>query len=372
MGAAAALTQFQSDMVAAQTDQRMRITIDAFQQMAQYLSGIPGRKNLIWLSGSFPLTILPDSTQYSPFRNVSNYSDEIRETTDMLAAARVAVYPIDANGLMVPAGFGAGTAGVPDNTHVASQLEQRSANQGTMAELADQTGGRAYYEANDLKDAVQNAVESGENYYTIGYVPAGAKMNGDFRKIKVSVNASDVKLFYRRGYYEDALDKPSGHGPRAMDPRAAAALHGAPPATQIVFEVGLLNGNDPLLNNVHLPTGPAGNMSDSLKKPARFVVDLTLNPGSFDVYTLPDSTRQMKAELVLIAYNDDGKLVNYVDRPVQLGIKPEQYQRVVETGLPLLIPIDLPAGEDWLRVAVEDLNSSRKGSMEIPVTVRAN
>jgi VWFA-related protein len=376
MGAAAALAQFQSDVIAGQADIRLRVTLDAMQQLAAYLNGIPGRKNLIWLSGSFPFTILPDSSQYSPFRNVTNYRDRIEKTTNMLTAARVSVYPVDARGLQVatmsPTGgstFSAGMRGVPDTSGSQSVAEQRTADEATMSEVADQTGGRAYFEANDLSGAIENAVESGENYYTIGYVPSGAKMNGSFRKIKVSVDAPDVKLFYRRGYYADAPDKQPAHGSGPFDPRVAASLLGAPPATEIVFEAALLAGNDPMLNNVRLPGGKAGEMSDKLSKPTRYVVDLTLNPKSLNLSELPDGTRQAKIDLILIAYNGNGELANYVDHAAQIGIKKEQYQHVVEQGLPLLIPIDLPAGGDWLRVAVEDLNTGRTGSLEIPVTV---
>ncbi len=45
-----------------QLQQRAQFTLDAMSQIARYLSGIPGRKNLIWLSGSFPINILPDTT----------------------------------------------------------------------------------------------------------------------------------------------------------------------------------------------------------------------------------------------------------------------------------------------------------------------
>jgi VWFA-related protein len=376
MDEAAALAQFQSDVIAGQADMRMSVTLAAMQQLAAYLNGIPGRKNLIWLSGSFPFTLLPDSTQYSPFRNVRSYREQVEKTTNMLTAARVSVYPVGARGLevatMSPTGqstFSAATAGVPDTTGSQTVAEQRTADEATMSELADQTGGRAYFEANDLTGALQNAVESGENYYTIGYVPSGAKMNGAFRKIKVNVEAPDVKLFYRRGYYADASDKQATHGSGPFDPRVAASLLGAPPATEIVFEAALVTGNDPRLNNVRLPGGKAGEMSDKLKGPARYVLDVALNPQSMNLSELPDGTRQAKVELILIAYDGNGELANYVDHSVQLGIKKEQYQHVVEQGLPLLIPIDLPAGKDRLRVAVEDLNTGRTGSLEIPVTV---
>ena len=69
-------------------------TLDAMNQMAHYLSGIPGRKNLIWFSGSFPITIFPEPDIEHPFSVVASSEDEFRETTNLMARAQVAVYPI--------------------------------------------------------------------------------------------------------------------------------------------------------------------------------------------------------------------------------------------------------------------------------------
>jgi hypothetical protein len=74
--------------------------MDALQQLARYLSAIQGRKNLIWFSGSFPISFDPDPDQPLPFLAVRNYEDELRKTSELLTAARVAVYPVDARGMM--------------------------------------------------------------------------------------------------------------------------------------------------------------------------------------------------------------------------------------------------------------------------------
>ena len=43
------------------TEARIGITLSAFQQLARYLSAYPGRKNVIWVSGSFPIVLFPDA-----------------------------------------------------------------------------------------------------------------------------------------------------------------------------------------------------------------------------------------------------------------------------------------------------------------------
>ena len=67
ISALAAMQQFETDIAAFETDQRVQITLGAMQQLACYLSAVPGRKNLIWFSGSFPISLDPDDSLPFPF-----------------------------------------------------------------------------------------------------------------------------------------------------------------------------------------------------------------------------------------------------------------------------------------------------------------
>jgi hypothetical protein len=70
-----------------------------------------------------------------------------------------------------------------------------------MSEIAAQTGGRAFYNTNDLKAAMLQGVEHGANYYTLAYSPRNQKWNGAFRRITVKIDRPRVRLDYREGYY---------------------------------------------------------------------------------------------------------------------------------------------------------------------------
>ena len=105
-----ALREFQTDRASFQTDVRIKNTLDAMQQLARYLEGIPGRKNVIWFSSSFPLSILspggannnsvmPDSGLSDPDAVVRQYQEAVARTANLLAAAQVAIYPIGAEGV---------------------------------------------------------------------------------------------------------------------------------------------------------------------------------------------------------------------------------------------------------------------------------
>ena len=90
---------------------RLQYTLDAFNQLARYLAAFPGRKNLIWFSGSFPLDLLPDSSVGDPFAAMATSEAEFRQTVDLLTRAQVAMYPVDARGVMVNPVYDASQSG---------------------------------------------------------------------------------------------------------------------------------------------------------------------------------------------------------------------------------------------------------------------
>jgi VWFA-related protein len=397
VGALSSMRQFQADMTAFQTDLRVQMTLEAMQQLARYLIGIPGRKNLIWFSGSFPIALDPDDSLQSPFQAMRSYSDDIRETAGLLSAARVAVYPVDARGLMTPASLDASyspstnligatanggrngarrksTANKPSiSSDEMKAGKQRMEEQFSMQQIAEQTGGEAYVNTNGLKEAVASAVENGSSYYTIGYVPAAHPLDGQFRKIRINLDNRDLKLAYRHGYYADPPDKPSAHNPGQTSLIVAATVHGAPPSTQILFEARVLPATDPLLKGANLPAGPAGELTASLKTPPhRIIADLKIDPHGFLYDSSSDGALHSKVEFMLVAYDAEGQRINYLDSGFELGLKAGQFAQTMKTGIRIRLPLDLPAGHFSLRIAVHDLATGRAGSLEFPILVAAN
>lgn len=388
------LEQWDADITAFQDDERIRMTLDAFQQLALYLGGIPGRKNIIWFSASFPIGLDPDPTMRNGFDAARTFAKEIRETNENLTAARVSVYPVDARGLMnfntidasyTPGGGiasggsggfgrsrapGMGNSPMAADTHTAMQTNAEE--ESTMRQIAKETGGKAYINTNGLKDAVADAIANGSSYYTIAYAPENKNFNGSFRKVQVRVDGSGFNLAYRDGYYADPAEKIVAHEATQITPIVAATLHGAPPATQILFNTRVLPATDPHFRDTKFSETPAGQDAAQLKGPLhRTVVDLLVDPRGLDFATAQDGTRMDNVEFVLVAYDGDGKRVNYVDRPAPIGLDAEHYARVRASGFPVRMELDLPAGVFSLRIAVYDLNSGHIGSLEVPLQVAA-
>jgi len=382
------IEQFEADLTTFQTEQRVRITIDAMDELARYLGAIPGRKNLIWFSGSFPVTLDPDPNQ-TGYRNTESYADEIREASNLLTAARVAVYPVDARGLMTSPTADASYVPSPNSMAVSNRgrasshspssnvgsddtkfMNQNDEEHDSMTLIAEETGGKAFFNGNDLKGAVADAMSIGSSYYTIAYVPPSQRLDGSFRRIKVAVDRGGDKLAYRDGYYADP-----GYGPGsgAQNPQGAklitaAILHGAPPATQILLQARVLPSTDAQFDRVTLPTDPAGKMAATIKGPPHlYVVDLSIDPRGIAFSDAADGGHEAKIEFLLVGYDAEGNRVNYQDQILGITLKPKQFESIMANGLRARMFLDLPAGPGFLRIAVQDLNAGRAGSLEVPL-----
>jgi VWFA-related protein len=374
MNAVDQLQQFEADQTTFQTDVRVKITLNAMQQLAGYLGPIEGRKNVIWFSEAFPLSVFPYSTLRSPFANVNSYRDTMEKTATLLTAARIAIYPVDARGLMLPFGVNA-TNRLPTSNQQLSQSfarddEEQHNEQAAMQEVAADTGGQAYVETNDLDKAVADAVANGASYYTITYVLPGERLDGKYHKLEVRVDGQrGLKLAYRRGFFADALGKTPADG--AQNSVFATALApDAPEATAILIKARILPATDPVFNGVDLPGGsPGQDFYPFAGSPHRYIVDLTIDPNGLAFSTTSGGDMKAAIELGMIAYAADGRHLNDYSHGFQLALKAAQVERLKTSGITVRLPFDLPPGKVDLRIGVHDLNADRAGSLDVPLQV---
>jgi hypothetical protein len=185
-----------------------------------------------------------------------------------------------------------------------------------------------------------------------------------------------MRLAYRHGYFADDPEKPSEHTPGETTLIMAATLHRAPPSTQIVFQAQVLPATDPLLKGSRFPEGQAGEMTATLKRPIhRYIVDLRIDADpahglAFEAQS--DGIHHAKVEYTLIAYDAEGKRINYLDVGLQLSPNPQQFEKIAANGIPVRLAIDLPEGQAFLRIAVHDLTAGRAGSLELPISVKSD
>ena len=291
-----------------------------------------------------------------PVRTPRDYSQQVRETDRLLTASRVAVYPIDAQGLVGENAFNASTdqATVLCLASKASAIEQtkqiityqRQASEehqhemSTMQQVAEDTGGKAFVNTNGIQDALKRALNDGANYYTIGYMPEG-KDDGQFRHIKVKLDGG-YDLDYRDGYYADAQGRGPGSGATAM---REAVEFGAPRPSEIPFKVRVLAASDPAVAGFTPAAGPAGANAKDLKPPlTRYLIDYMIDAHSFAFTKTEDGVEHAQLEFSVVAYDADGKRINVTDNAFAFGMTPQIYAQVMSGGFPRHLEIDLPRG----------------------------
>jgi VWFA-related protein len=172
----AACRDFMNEERAERSGDRISMTLQAFQALARYLALFPGRKNLMWISGTFPLSFFPETNRRAEH---GKYQSEIRQTADLLTADQVAVYPISATG-----SSGEETVHPDESGRPVRDLHPELLQEIAMEALAQETGGKPFYNTNDLSVAVKEAINIGSHYYTLTYTPTNIKLDGKFRRIE--------------------------------------------------------------------------------------------------------------------------------------------------------------------------------------------
>jgi VWFA-related protein len=174
---------------------RVDTTKQAMIVIARHLAHVPGRKNLIWISASFPLIVI------NPHETII-FDKELDQASRALNDANVAVYPVDARGLI---GSGIGDAehgSLQGGRNIPARPDPSGGLVGadTMNTLASMTGGRAYYNTNGIEESIQKAVQDAELTYTLGFYPPGDSFDSKYHKLEVKVDRKGVDVRSRKGY----------------------------------------------------------------------------------------------------------------------------------------------------------------------------
>jgi VWFA-related protein len=346
-----AVESFQRDEAAGRANSRIEVTLQACQQIARYLSGIPARKNLIWFSDNFPVSFFPDTRGRFP-----KNQEHVQRTSDMLTAAQVAIYPVSALGVLGDPTFDASKLAGSRR-----ELEARlSANQIAMETIAEETGGRAFYNTNALSDAVKEAVGNGSHYYTLAYSPSNSKNDGKFRQIQVSLADSNYNVSHRRGYYADQPSHEATSEESAADPLVPLVGLGMPDFDQILFKVQVVPKNPQPPANA-----PRAGNNTKLKAPfTRYDVNFAVALLDIAMGADANGTRRGHIEIMLIAFSPDGNILNIVKKRSNLTMDPKVYEATLQVGMQIHEEIDMPPGEIYLRAGIYDLNSGNCGTVD--------
>jgi VWFA-related protein len=330
--------------------QRLAITytLQAMQQVAQALAGFPGRKSLIWASGGFPFNVSDNTMQLAPAGRdtLSDVLPMYERTWDLLNNAQIALYPVDVKGLQV---VGTPTASVrnPGRNYTRNMTNRDLDTRATLQTFAAMTGGRAYYNSNDLVKGFQNAVSDSAEYYMLGYYLERSNTKPGWRKLAVKVKREHVEVRARNGFF---VTNTTVDPENSRNNDISSALQSPLDFTSLALTARW--------DKVEAGKEPG-------KKRVHYAMHLAPDPALID----RADDNHLVLDFVVMAKTAQGKSVDQpTDQKYDAHLTPEKLSTMSQ-GIDYKGALELAPGEYSVRFVIRDDLSGRVGSVAAPLKV---
>lgn len=329
-------------------------TLNALDAVVGALRDLPGRKSLVLLSDGIPMP--------PPEDDDGRVLAGLNRVIESANRASVIIYTVDARGLQTLSLYDAASAGVPSPGQIPSLMLSRGReltdSQVGMRKLAEETGGVAYVNSNDIGGGVRRALEDQRGYYLIGYRPGEGTFDPStgrmrYHRLTLNVTRPGLKVRTRRGFF--------GFEGKALTPAAVpltraqqlrAALVSPFPAGGVGLRLTSFFGRD--------------------MKEGGFVRSLIHIDGrDLTFRKQPDGSYRSVIDVVALTFGVKGQAVGEVNVTHTVEASERLYRQIQEAGLlyNMVVPAKKP-GAYQLRIAVRDTASERTGSasqlVEVP------
>lgn len=302
---------------------RGRITLAAFSAIADHVADLPGRKTLVWVTGSLPFSLASAAGEFN--------------------RANLAVYPVDARGLVGMPGQLLSSAPAPINKRFAQLPPTPNFvpdGLQTMQELADLTGGRAFYNKNDLNGALRIALDDSAVSYTLGFYPDAESLDGRFHELGVEVARAGLNVRYRRGYV--ALKELP-----ASDEQGKSNLRTA-------LESPIESSSIPMSAKIERRKGALYIAVSVDASRLQLAQDGAYSNGAINVF--------------FVQQDETGKVIGREEAAYDLHLTREQYEAYLRNGLMVKKLLALQQGTKTLRILGIDRSDAAVGSLVIPIS----
>lgn len=338
-------------------------TLRALKLIAQRLEGIPGRKNVIWISDGFPVVEWgnlsvsaapgphdPRGPEVAPILaerygmardsggkahdTIGSSSSHYREflaAMKYISQANVAIYPIDIQGLL------GGTAS--ESAHLYQDSTQQA-----MLEIAKKTGGRAFINDNDVSRAISKSVEDSRVTYTLGFYPDSDHIDGKFHTIAIRIpRRRDVTLRYQMGYLNEAF--------------AASDLARRKRDLEQAFWSPLDANAIPLKAEVSwLPFG-------------RALLNLNIDAPRLALIQGPNLRYKDEVDILILQRDETGNVFGRINETIQMELREASYRELLLSGVLYRREIEIEPNATVIRLVVRDSGTGNMGSLTVPVAV---
>jgi VWFA-related protein len=308
------------------------------------MKDLPGRKAMMLFSDGINIGDVNNNKSRAPV-----IFDFLQGVTDAANRSSVTIYTFDARGMQ------AMTIAASDSTyeiidgHREQKVQQRTRDfreaQDGLAYLAEQTGGKALLNSNDINGGIDRALDEQAGYYLLGYVPDADTFEPGkrkFNKLEIKVNRPGLKVSYRSGFFnsETPDQTPQLDGDKAI----ARSLMSPFAENDITLSINALYAND---------STSGAYIRSFLHIDAR---DLSFSEAA-------DGWKMSTFDVAAVAFGNNGVPVDHIHTTYTIRSKGPTYDAMLKNGFVyvLMLPIK-KAGVYQYRVALRDSSSGKIGT----------
>jgi VWFA-related protein len=298
-------------------------TLEMLGERIEQTRHLPGRKLIVLVGRGFLFSPNLDGSDKVRAR--------LRELTAQANQARIAIYALH------PGGVGSRGGGLQD-------LD-------SMVALANETGGRAIYNTNDIGFGFAEILKENQGYYLLGYDPGEEKAKAD-HKIKVRVKRPGLQAQARAVAYANKTARSTAAAPGAIGERdetaERASLAAALSTPFALRDIGV--------SVTPLFLSPDGRQSNILSF-------LNIDLAGIAAEARAGGVNAVTLELALHIIGPDGKLIKEEANGYHYTLTPTEFDRLKRQGVSYGFSFTPPLpGYYQVNAAVRDPRSGRVGN----------
>jgi VWFA-related protein len=322
-------------------------TLSVLSAVAERVMGMPGQRLLILMSDGFSM------------RNHYGVPDtgDVQSAISKAVRSGVIIYSIDVKGLEVAAEFDASRRGVTGGSKIIGRFSSYMSasakdRQDGINALAQDTGGKAFFNTNDLKGALQKAIDLNRIYYTLAYYPPDDKGAKEFRRITVRVKSHpEYNVRAQKGYFASDLKKAEE---KELAQSSQQRLLNAIAKPLPVADIGVIASAD------YLEVG-----TDGEQVSLQALID-----GTKLTYREQNGRLLIELDLAAVVYDRTGKPVNTVTETIRGALSVAEAEAAKRTGFHYSKRIALKPGLYNIRLGLREAGTDRVGTaatwLEVP------
>jgi len=340
----------------AMADMRRRQALNTVTRMAEWLGAIKGRRKALVLVSSSPICQLSSDDCREPLQHALR----------MAMQADVSIYVLDPNGAQASQRTSAENSNPNSRYTVEGNTEatNQAARQAAFAELtqqsrgpldgarylAEESGGIAVVNTNDLQGGIERMVRDTSSYYLLGYHSTNLRTDGKFRRNDVKVSRSSVRVVHRNGYFA------------ARESRTADA----PVRTSVMDQLQDLARSPVPVSAMPLRVAATPFLSADNK--ARVAVVVEMPPEGLRPAT--DNGRyRLNISLSIGFYDRSGKSIGSEDPNIDLDIPLNAAPKVTRNGMRFVTRLTVPPGAYRFWVGAVQPGSGLRGSVMTEIDI---